>query len=151
MRHLWRHPGIWLSSGENVGTYSTYNVTLAGLRFIDSIKSFILTSESCSWFTGRIFYKGAVDRSITTLLILSWQIKYFCHILSDRELETFLKKWLSIRRYAYAFWVFDFFFSRRPLELLKPQIRLQYAYTHRNSQGALKTKLSFFFLIFKWI
>jgi len=44
---------------------------LAGLRFIDSIKSFILTSESCSGFKGRIFDMGVVDRSIATLLILS--------------------------------------------------------------------------------
>ena len=34
---------------------------LAGLRFSDSIKRFILTSESCSGFTGRIFDKGVVD------------------------------------------------------------------------------------------
>ena len=44
---------------------------LAGLRFIDSIKSFILTSESCSGFKGRIFDMGVVDRSIATLLFLS--------------------------------------------------------------------------------
>ena len=31
------------------------------------------------------------------------------------------------RRYAYAFWLLRFLFSRRPLEILKPQSRLQYA------------------------
>ena len=44
---------------------------VAGLRFIHSIKSSISTSESCSGFTGRIFDRGVVDRSIATLLILS--------------------------------------------------------------------------------
>ncbi len=34
-----------------------------------SIKSFILISESCSGFTGRIFDRGVVDWSIATLLI----------------------------------------------------------------------------------
>ena len=41
----------------------------ARLRFIDSIKSFILTSESCSGFTGRIFDMGVVDCSTATLQI----------------------------------------------------------------------------------
>ncbi len=36
---------------------------LAGLRFIDSIKSFVLTSESCSGFIGSIFDMGVVERS----------------------------------------------------------------------------------------
>ena len=35
---------------------------LAGLRFIDSIKSFVLTSESCSGFIGRIFDRGVVKK-----------------------------------------------------------------------------------------
>lgn len=42
---------------------------LAGLRFIDSIKSFVVTSESCSGFNGRIFDRGVVERSIITLLV----------------------------------------------------------------------------------
>jgi len=40
---------------------------LAGLRFIESIKSFVLTNESCSGVIGRIYDRGVVERSIVTL------------------------------------------------------------------------------------
>ena len=45
---------------------------LAGLRFIDSIKSFVLTSESCSGFIGRIFDRGVVKKLCN--LVITYQI-----------------------------------------------------------------------------
>ena len=63
---------------------------LAGLRFIDPIKSFILTSESCSGFTGRIFDRGVVDRSIANLLIF----KLTNYILQSKS--NFIRPWAGV-------------------------------------------------------
>ena len=66
---------------------------LAGLRFIDSIKSFILTSESCFEFTGRIFDRVVVDWSISTLLIFKLTNKIFADRGRVLLWNDFLKKW----------------------------------------------------------
>ncbi len=51
---------------------------LAGLRFIIQLRAlFQSVNLVLDLQGGRIFDRGVVDRSIATLLILSWQIKFY--------------------------------------------------------------------------
>jgi len=98
MRRLWRHPGVWLSSGENVRTYRI-SIVRTMSKYIELCITPAWVHMTVLWHQPRVMFKKVVlSRVITKLMWMKYEQVCDTSALGNRHWDVKYRKIIEIYR-----------------------------------------------------